>query len=216
MGELVPTHSHDLIFQPTESLAAKVINEQQRSDELRDEVEFVRRRFNRSRLWSFSFGGIAFMAALTTAVVALVANAEIDDADSDKDKAESLLAAERLVTERQRNDLNSLREYERLAQDYDKVKNVHLFTIDHYRSELEGRGDLPPKVQEALKYDPEIRIRLGKIQQELLQDQQELQGKVNVVENYIATRLSTPIPGPTCYPHVIFESSGTKCEKVGG
>lgn len=218
MGDLIKTHSHDLIFQPTETLAARVLHEQQRSDAFEERLEDVQGKYESSRRWSFGFGGAAIALVFAAGLIWLMADSQMADANERVETAETRTAKlstdlqiEKEITALQREDLNNLKEYERIARDYDKVRHVHLYTIDWYKDRLGVVSELPPKVQEALAYDSKIKVRLGKIQQELETDSKNLTDSVSVIENYVKTRLEEPVPGPPCFPNVIFETSGKKC-----
>jgi len=218
MGELVTSHGQDLIFQPTESLAAKVIIAEQRTDELYGKLEETERKYQNSRLRSFGWGGAALAAAVGAGMIWMMASAQIASAEQARDKAiglqvaaEKALEAEETVTRIQKEDLENLRDYEEIAQNFDKVKNVHIYTLDWYNERVGDLSKLPPNVREALQYDPVGKERLKAIKRELQVDEAKLAEKVEIVETYIKTRLKKPIEQPTCYEDVIFSVNGKKC-----
>lgn len=226
MGDLITTHSHDLIFQPTETLAARVILEQERREEFERANAELQKRWQRSKLWSFSFGGAAFASAIAATCVWFLANSQIAKAEGARDLAveENKAAIERendawaavdaseTVTANQADELHNLVEYKNIAYLYDDLENEHLYTLDRYRALLTARGNrLPLEIEEALDYDANLKDWVGEIQQQLRQDERQLVDKIDVIESYIET-LELEIERPQCYPNKVFGSAAERCK----
>jgi hypothetical protein len=230
MGDLVKTQSRDLIFQPTEILAEKVLLEQERRAEYEEKYDDALRRWHRSRLWTFGFGGVAFSSALAAGLVWVLASTQIAKAEDARDTAlerevvlQDDLDENKAVASTQSDELINLGPYRDLAYLHDDVVNKYMFTLDEFRASLKGYGDrLPREVLDAMEFRsapkytpdefPDISQWVLGTKSTLEDAEDDLRAKVEVVEKYIRTRQLT-VPIRECFPKKVFGGAAERCRR---
>lgn len=215
MGELVRSHAHDLIFEPTESLATKILIAQEQVGRLEEKYEVEKGRRQKSRLWVVFLAGIllacgatmVFMWSLTAA-----ANENLRKAGEELSIAEEKLRVEQALTDSQSQDLKNMREYRDIAYGYDKVVHEQLVTLDHYKEKLREKGNtLPRDIVDALDYDRDVKNWIAIAGDDLKKVEDSFKTKIDVIEKHISD-IKLNIKAPDCFPGRLFGEDDKKCQ----